>query len=283
LSTALAAALALTEHLLPARLNNGQRVVFVRDAHALLTGHAPRIVEDWELWPYEDKQRLGALLRVRHREEALLHRIERAIHEIFQDPQADDPLRTLYRIGRSERGRALEVVPSHGQAPAEVADRLLALTRRRRPLRTAHGPGWSAVTSRGLVQLAFPEEQSDYTPPRITTAPPADLVVDADELGWQNRDTDLFMEGPAFRERQTALLLSGTIGGGRRPRDPGILPPGRIHLMSAPTGVGKNVFGRGLAIQQAGLGYTTVLVLSDNGDVYGEAATLQDELRALGI
>ncbi|MEU9044428.1 MULTISPECIES: hypothetical protein [unclassified Kitasatospora] len=283
MSTALAAAFALTEHLLPARFRNGQRVVFVRDAHALLTGHAPRIVEDWELWSYEDKQRVGALLRVRRREEALLHHIERTVHEIFQDPQADDPLRALYGVGRSERGRALEMVSAHGQAPADVADRLLAPARRRRSLRTARGSGWSAVTSRGLVQLAFPDEQSEYIPPRITTAPPVDLVLDADELGWQSRDTDLFMEGPAFRDRQIALLLSGTIGGGRRPRDPGILLPGRIHLMSAPTGVGKNVLGRALAIQQAGLGYTTVLVVSDNGDVYGEAATLQAELRALGV
>ncbi|MBC3844565.1 hypothetical protein GXW82_43610 [Streptacidiphilus sp. 4-A2] len=66
------------------------------------------------------------------------------------------------------------------------------------------------------------------------TAPSVELVVDADELGWQGRDTDQFMEGPAFRERQIALLLQGTVGGGRRPLDPvaleGAHPPAeRAH------------------------------------------------------
>ncbi|MEV7929069.1 hypothetical protein [Kitasatospora sp. NPDC088779] len=253
------------------------------DAHVLLTGHAPRIVADWERWPDEDKQRVGALLGTRHRGEALLHHVERAVHGVFHNPEADDPLPALYALGRSERGRALEVVPGHGQDPAEVADRLLAPAGRRRRLRTARGSGWSAPTSRGRVQLAFPEEQGVYRPPQVVTASSVELVVDADELGWQSRDTDQDMEGPAFREKQIALLLQGTVGGGRRPLDPVVLAPGRIHLLSAPPGVGKNVFGRGLAIQQAGLGRTTVLVVSDNGDVYGEAATLRAELRAAGV
>jgi len=282
-SATLAAALALAEHLLPARFRDGRQVVRVADAHVLLTGHAPRIVADWEQWSDEDKQRVGALLGARHRGEALLHHVERAVYDVFHTPDADDPLPALYALGRRERGRALEVVPNHGQDPAEVADRLLAPAGRKRRLRVARGSGWSAATSRGRVQLAFPDEQGVYRPPQVVTAPSVELVVDADELGWQGRDTDQFMEGPAFRERQIALLLQGTVGGGRRPLDPVALEPGRIHLLSAPTGVGKNVFGRGLAIQQAGLGRTTVLVVSDNGDVYGEAATLRAELRAAGV
>ncbi|MFC1428594.1 hypothetical protein ACEZCY_36070 [Streptacidiphilus sp. N1-12] len=253
------------------------------DAHVLLSGHAERVVADWEQWSDQDQRRVGALLGARHRGEALLHHVERAVHDVFHSPDADDPLPTLFALGRSERGRALEVVPGHGQDPAEVADRLLAPAERTRRMRTAHGTGWSAPTSRGRVQLAFPDEQGVYAAPQVVTAPSVELVVDADELGWQGRDTDQFMQGPAFRERQTALLLKGTLGGGRRPVDPVVLAPGRIHLLSAPPGVGKNVFGRALAIQQAALGRTTVLVVSDNGDVYSEAATLRAELRAAGV
>ncbi|MFD5083414.1 hypothetical protein ACFWOG_12345 [Kitasatospora sp. NPDC058406] len=283
MSRALAAALALAEHLLPARFRDGQQVVRVADAHVLLSGHAPRVVAAWEMWPEADKQRLGALLGIRHRGEALLHHVERAVHDVFHTSDVDDPLPSLYALWYSERGRALEVLPVHGQDPADVADRLLTATGRRRALRVASGSGWSAPTSRGRVQLAFPDEQGVYRPPRVVTAPSVDLVVDADELGWQSRDTDEDMEGPAFREKQIALLLRGTIGGGRRPLEPVVLPPGRMHLLSAPPGVGKNVFGRGLAIQQAGMDRTTVLVVSDNGDVYDEAATLQQELRAAGV
>lgn len=283
MSRTLAGALALAEYLLPAWFRDGRQVVRVADAHVLLSGHAPHAVADWEQWSEADKQRLGALLRTRHRGEALLHHVERAVYDVFHTPDADDPLPSLYALGYSERGRALEVLPAHGQDPADVADRLLAPARRRRLLRVASGPGWSAPTSRGRVQLAFPDEQGVYQPPRVVTAPSMDLVVDADELGWQSRDTDQDMKGPAFREKQIALLLRGTIGGGQRPLDPVVLPPGRMHLLSAPPGVGKNVFGRGLAIQQAGLGRTTVLVVSDNGDVYGEAFTLQQELRAAGV
>ncbi|MFE2728039.1 hypothetical protein [Kitasatospora sp. NPDC059327] len=283
MSRTLAAALALAEHLLPARFRDGRQVVRVADAHVLLSGHAPRVAAGWEQWPEADKQRLGALLGTRHRGEALLHHVERAVHDVFHTPDADDPLPALYTLGYSERGRALDVLPAHGQDPSEVADRLLAPTVRRRLLRVASGSGWSAPTSRGRVQLAFPDEQGVYRPPRVVTAPAVDLVVDADELGWQSRDTDQGMKGPAFRERQIALLLRGTVGRGQRPLEPVVLPPGRMHLLSAPPGVGKNVFGRGLAIQQAALERTTVLVVSDNGDVYGEAATLQQELRAAGV
>ncbi|MFD3658119.1 hypothetical protein [Streptomyces sp. NPDC058620] len=283
MSKTLAAAFALAEYLLPARFHDGRQVVRVVDAHALLTGHAPRVVAGWEQWPDVDKKRIGALLGARHRGEALLHHVERTVHAVFHSAEMDDPLLALYTLGRSERGRAVEVAPIHGQDPAGVADRLLLPARRDRQLRTASGAGWSAPTSRGRVQLAFPDEQGVHTPPRVVTAPAMELVIDADELGWQSRDTDQFLEGPAFRERQIALLLGGTMGGGQQPRDAVVLPPGRIHLLSAPPGVGKNVFGRALAVQQAALGRTTLLVVSDNGDVYGEAATLGTELRALGI
>ncbi|MFF2619708.1 hypothetical protein [Kitasatospora sp. NPDC058046] len=283
MSRTLAAAVALAEYLLPSRFRDGRQVVRVADAHVLLTGHAARVVAGWEQWPEADKQRLGALLGARHRGEALLHHAERAVHDAFHTPNADDPLPALYTLGHSERGRAFEVLPAHGQDPSDVADRLLAPARRRRVLRVASGSGWSAPTSRGRVQLAFPDEQGVYKPPRVVTAPSVELVVDADELGWQSRDTDQDMKGPAFREKQIALLLRGTIGGGQRPLEPVVLPPGRMHLLSAPPGVGKNVFGRGLAIQQADLGRTTVLVVSDNGDVYSEASTLQRELRAAGV
>ncbi|MBC3844564.1 hypothetical protein GXW82_43605 [Streptacidiphilus sp. 4-A2] len=121
MSATLAAALALAEHLLPARFRDGRQVVRVADAHVLLTGHAPRIVADWEQWSDEDKQRVGALLGARHRGEALLHHVERAVYDVFHTPDADDPLPALYALGRRERGRALEVVPNHGQDPAEVA------------------------------------------------------------------------------------------------------------------------------------------------------------------
>ncbi|MEW2127951.1 hypothetical protein AB0891_30005 [Streptomyces sp. NPDC007259] len=283
MSRTLAGALALAEYLLPARFRDGRQVVRVADAHVLLSGHTPRVVAGWEQWSETDKQRLGALLSTRHRGEALLHHIERTVYSVFQTPDADDPLPALYALGYHERGRALEVLPVHGQAPSDVADRLLVPAMPRKLLRVASGSGWSAATSRGRVQLAFPDEQGVYKPPQVVTAPSVELVVDADELGWQSRDTDQGMKGPAFRERQIALLLRGTIGGGQRPLEPVVLAPGRTHLLSAPPGVGKNVFGRGLAIQQAGLGRTTVLLVSDNGDVYGEASTFQQELRAAGV
>ncbi|MCX4775015.1 hypothetical protein [Streptomyces sp. NBC_01285] len=212
MSRTLAGALALAEYLLPARFRDGRQVVRVADAHVLLSGHAPRVVAGWAQWSEADKQRLGALLGTRHRGEALLHHVERTVYDVFHTPDADDPLPALYALGYHERGRAFEVLPAHGQDPSDVAERLLAPARRRRLLRVASGSDWSAPTSRGRAQLAFPDEQGVYRPPQVVTAPAVELVVDADELGWQSRDTDQDMKGPAFREKQIALLLRGKNG-----------------------------------------------------------------------
>ncbi|MEU3316909.1 hypothetical protein ABZ743_30070 [Streptomyces sp. NPDC006662] len=159
--------------------------------------------------------------------------MERTVYEVLHTPEVDEPLPALYALGYSERGRALEVLSAHGQDPSDVAERLLAPTRRGRMLRVASGSGWSAPTSHGRAQLAFPDEQGVYRPPQVVTAPSVELVVDADELGRQSRDTGQGMKGPAFREKQLALLLRGTIGGGQRPVEPVVLPPGRM-LASRP-------------------------------------------------
>ncbi|TWD17707.1 hypothetical protein FB570_111320 [Streptomyces sp. T12] len=128
MSRTLAGALALAD-LLPARFRDGRQVVHVADAHVLLSGHAPRAVAGWEQWSEADKQRLGAVLGARHRGEALLQHVERTVYNVFHAPDADDPLPALYALGHSERGRAFEVLPTHGQDPSGVAERLLTPTR----------------------------------------------------------------------------------------------------------------------------------------------------------
>ncbi|MFH0246220.1 hypothetical protein ACGRHY_28235 [Streptomyces sp. HK10] len=284
MSRVLAAALALAEHYFPAKDTAGRAVVRLADAHVLLSGQAARVWPRWDRLPYDEQQRLGRLVAQRSRGEADLASLQRRVRKGF-DQQWDDPVVHRYAPGAREDGRMLEVHPRHGQHPLTSADRLLVPEERKVRIEMAAGGGWVAASPRGPIQLAFDTAGAGYVPPVVTTADATGPIpLDPNVLGWLTRTTDAAMEGPAFREHQVGLLLSGTMGTGTKvPQSSVRMNPGPMRHLSAPTGVGKNVFARAQATQLARQGHTVALLVSDNADVFAEVATLRRELTALRL
>ncbi|MEB8342566.1 hypothetical protein [Streptomyces endophyticus] len=284
MSRALGAALALTEHYFPAQDAEGRTVVRIEDAHVLLSGQAAHVWPQWEHLTYAEQQRIGRLVAQRSRRDADLASLQRRVRKGF-DQGWDDPVVHRYAPGAREDWRMTTVYPRHGQRPLESADRLLVPEQRPVRIEVATGGPWSAASPRGPVQLGFEDGPVDYAPPRVTTVDATGPIpVDPDLLGWLTRAADDAMEGAAFREHQVGLLLSGTMGSGKMP-PPSAVPmaPGPLRHLSAPTGVGKNVFARAQAKQLARDGHTVALLVSDNADVFGEVATLRRELKALQL
>ncbi|MFD8384956.1 hypothetical protein ACFV2X_41645 [Streptomyces sp. NPDC059679] len=284
MSRVLGAALALAEHYFPAKDAEGRTVVRIEDAHVLLSGQAARIWPEWDGLAYEEQQRIGRLVAQRSRGEADLASLQRRVRKGF-DQQWEDPVVQRYAPGARAGGRMVEVYPRHGQHPLESADRLLVPEQRKGRIEVATGGTWVAASPRGPVQLAFETGKVDYAPPIVTTVDATGPIpIDPNLLGWLTRAADNAMKGPAFREHQVGLLLSGTMGSGKEPPHSAVLmDPGLMRHLSAPTGVGKNVFARAQAKQLARDGHTVALLVSDNADVFGEVATLRRELAALQL
>ncbi|MFF5556953.1 hypothetical protein [[Kitasatospora] papulosa] len=284
MSRVLAAALALAEQYFPAKDAEGRAVVRIEDAHVLLSGQVAQVWPQWDHLPYEEQQRIGRVVAQRSRAEADLSSLQRRVRKGF-DQQWEDPVVHRYAPGARDGWRMVEVYPRHGQNPLDSADRLLELEERPVRVEVATGGGWVAASRRGPVQLAFDKLKVGYAPPVVTTVDvTGPISVDTNLLGWLTRKTDEAMEGPAFREHQVGLLLSGTMGSGTQlPTSAVLMDPGPMRHLSAPTGVGKNVFARAQAKQLAREGKTVALLVSDNNDVFGEVETLRRELKALKL
>ena len=284
MSRVMAAALAMAEHYFPAQDSAGRAVVRIEDAHVLLSGQAPQVWPQWDRLPYAEQQRIGRLVAQRSRAEADLTSLQRRIRKGF-DQQWEDPVVQRYAAGAREDWRMVEVYPRHGQDALASADRLLTPEQREVHIDVASGGGWVAASPRGPVQLAFEAIDVAYVPPVVTTVDATGPIpVDPQVLGWLTRAVDDGMEGPAFREHQVGLLLSGTMGSGLEvPQSAVLMEPGRMRHLSAPTGVGKNVFARAQAKQMARAGHTVALLVSDNNDVFTEVAILRQELKALNL
>ncbi|MDX2403899.1 hypothetical protein NJO91_12260 [Streptomyces microflavus] len=283
MSRTLAAALALAEHYFPAKDDEGRAVVRLEDAHVLMSGQLAHVWPEWDSLTNPEQQRIGRLVAQRSRGEADLTSVQRRVRKCF-DQQWEDPVFHRYTAGARDGWRMVEVYPRHGQDPLESADRLLVPTDREVQIRVASGGGWVATSSHGPLQLAFETSAVPYNPPVITTVDATGPIpINSNVLGWLTRKTDTGMGGDPFRERQVGLLLSGTMGGGKLPQSAVLMNPGLMRHLSAPTGVGKNVFARAQAKQLARDGYTVTLLVSDNADVFGEVATLRRELAALSL
>ncbi|MGW2183769.1 hypothetical protein ACWCXX_38380 [Streptomyces sp. NPDC001732] len=284
MSRVLAAALALAEFYFPAKDADGQAVVRIEDAHVLLSGQAAQAWPEWDRLLYDEQQRIGRLVAQRSRSEADLSSLQRRVRKGF-DQQWEDPVVHRYAPGAREGWRMTAVYPRHGQHPLDSADRLLVPDERETRIEIAAGGGWVAASPRGPVQLAFDAADVAYNPPMITTVDATGPIpIDPNVLGWLTRAADEAMPPPAFREHQVGLLLSGTMGSGKElPQSAVLMDPGRMRHLSAPTGVGKNVFARAQAKQMARDGHTVALLVSDNTDVFAEVATLRRELKALKL
>ncbi|MGW6393066.1 hypothetical protein ACWFR1_21735 [Streptomyces sp. NPDC055103] len=284
----LVAALALAEHYFPTKDDESSAfVVDLGQAAGLLSGRFPAAWRGWPSLPYADKQRVGRMLRHRAPELASYSRMREQVAELLAHDD-DNLIKACYRTGQMDAsGRLLTLVPVHGQAPLEVADRALDQAERAQrgaaKVRVAGNGRWQASLGGRAIQVDFTAEgKPRYDPPQFTTqAACLDLMVDLDALLLTASLMDSILPGPAYRHRQLHVLLTVAMGYREGGHCTVNLRAGALLHLSAPTGAGKNVLAEVLSVHLAVRGHTVTFVVGENDDVYVEAAIIDKALAKL--
>ncbi len=270
-------ACAFAEALFPATDASGRTVASLDQAHVIAAGRLD-LWDGWASQPARVHRLIGRFLRIRHNELGSRRRFMQAARDLAHRPDSayaapsEVPLREVRQL-----------VPRHGQQPLDLAERLIAEAeakhlQNRRPLPVATSGRWSfGPRSQSIVE--FP----DLGTPRATTlvvntAPSLESVtvamVDlfdlADELDaagggspWQRR----VLEGLCKGLKNTDDIAVSEL----------LLRAGRIQLLNAPTGVGKSVLTRLLAIHLARRGVPVVIVVGTINEAQNAAETIQEQ------
>lgn len=284
----LVAALALAEHYFPTKDEEASAfVVDLGQAAGLLSGRFPAAWRGWASLLYPEKQRVGRMLRHRTPELASYSRMREQVAELLTSDD-DNLIKACYRPGEVDTsGRLLTLVPIHGQAPLEVADRALDQAERAQrgsaKVRVAGNGRWQASLGGRAIQVDFTADgKPRYDPPQFTTkAACLDLMVDLDALLLTASLMDSTVDGPAYRHRQVLVLLTAAMGYRKGGHCRVSLRAGALLHLSAPTGAGRNVLAQVLCVHLALLGHTVVFVAGENDDVHVEAAIIDEVLNRL--
>lgn len=290
-------ACAFSEEFFGFRGANGRTVVPLDQAGLIASGR----LDLWSDWPDqpEDTQRLvGQFLRLRHNELGSPRRFLEAARKLRHDQNSP------YEVPDEVPDNAVTyVIARHGQHPLDLAERLLEeaeakYLQSRRPLPVA-GPGRWSFGWRGesTVELPISVHGATVAPVVLDTAgkvdsvkvSPADLKALANHLAkasgtspWQcGIIEELFDKLRDVEDLPVTELL---------------LRAGGIRLLNAPTGVGKSVLTRLLAVHLARQGIPVAIVVGTIHEALTTAekiaqeednarrltADIEDDLAALG-
>lgn len=274
---------AFSEAFFAIRDDDGGVRVPLRQAHVFAAGR----VDLWDGWctqPPAVKQLVGRFLRLRHNELASHNRFFAAARRQFT--AADAPYALPAGVPSYE---AADVVPMHGQEPLEFAAQLLDVMEEIREgkqvLLESAAPGtWSfGWQGRSTVELPVrPGHGNSPVPlPAVTTAPPlGEIKISRQVLEDLARELDN-ATGQPWRHGIIRQLLAGL-------RDSEDLPvaelmgrAGQLHVLNAPTGVGKSVVNRLLAIHLARARIKVCLAGTNINEALNISAGIKADLRAL--
>lgn len=249
------------------------------DAAALI---AAGLVHRWYGWPAQSadiRQLMGRFLRVRPNEIGAPRRFAAAVRAMCEDP--DSPYRTAEG--------APAVVARHGRRPLELVSHLLddaevKYAQGRTPLPVAGEGRWQfGWRGESVVDLPSWVNGVVVDPIIVSTSPAVSRVrADREEL----RKLAQRIAGKHRKEPWQAEILDGLFAGlqdseGAAVREL-LLEPGEIRLLNAPTGVGKSVLMRLLAIHLADAGVPIVLVVGNVNEAVETAEKINEDLRVLG-
>ncbi|MDT0300607.1 DEAD/DEAH box helicase family protein [Streptomonospora wellingtoniae] len=270
-------ACALGEALFATRREDGTVAISIEQAHIFAAGRMD-LWEDWPKQPEPVPELVGRFLRIRHNDLGAPKRFREAVLSMAQSP--DSPFHEEQVVDHPESSH---VVAVHGQPPLELAESLLvqaeghhAASRRPLPLAPAGtwGFGWEQLST---VDIPDPWEQSTATPPALTTAPALDtLTVAADDLRVFLERSLTTQDGSLWQAEVLHTLLKQLRDHSGAPVAQITLTSGSLRLLNAPTGVGKSVFTRALALYLADQGITVAIAVG----TINEALTTEDKIRA---
>ncbi|WP_018687001.1 hypothetical protein [Actinokineospora enzanensis] len=254
------------------------------DAAALIASGRLDLWHDWAAQPESTRRLVGRFLRVRPNEIGATRRFVEAVRGLHED--ADGP----YTVPEGVDGHAVTVVARHGQRPLDLAARLVdeaeaRYARTRRPLPVA-GPGRWTFGWRGqsVVELPMTVAGAEVEPIELHTTPPVrDLTVTPARL----RRLAAKVAERNGEDPWQVRVLDGLFAGLRDDTDLPVrellLRPGGIRLLNAPTGVGKSVLIRVLALHLAECGIPVAIVVGTINEAMNTADKLTQDLLALGM
>ncbi|MCP2241321.1 hypothetical protein [Lentzea aerocolonigenes] len=257
---------------------DGCRAVPV-DAAALI---AAGLVHRWHGWSAQSadiRQLMGRFLRVRPNEIGAPRRFHAAVRLMCADP--DSPYRT-------DDGSPV-VMARHGQRPLELVARLLddaevKYAQGRTPVPVA-GEGRWQFGWRGESVVDLPAWVNDVTidPVVVATASAVkDVPVAREQLRQLAQRITEWHKHEPWRVERLDELFKGLQDNEGAAVTKLFLEPGGIRLLNAPTGVGKSVLMRLLALQLADDGVPVVLVVGKVNEAVETAEKINEDLPVLG-
>lgn len=276
-------ACAFSEAFFAVRHDNDGVQVPLEQAHVFAAGR----VDLWDGWYSQSpavKQLVGRFLRLRHNELAAQNRFFAAARRQFTAADASYALPAgvpLYE--------AIDIVPMHGQEPlafaAQILDDMEEIQEGKRVLLETAAPGaWSfGWQGQSTVELPVQPGSQNSPPglPVVMTAPPlGEIKISRQELEDLARELDQ-AAGQSWRHGIIHRLLAGLRDSEDLPVGELMARAGRLHILNAPTGVGKSVLNRLLAIQLARAGIRVCLVGTNINEALHSSADMQADLSVL--
>lgn len=276
-------ACAFSEAFFATRDGDNRVQVPLEQAHAFAAGR----VDLWDSWysrPSAVKQLVGRFLRLRHNELASYNRFFAAARRQFT--AADAPYAIPAGVPSYE---AADVVPMHGQEPLEFAaqtlDDMEEIQEGKQVLLETAAPGTWSFGWQGRSTVELPDQPGNRNPPpalpAVATAPPhREIKVSHQELEDLARELD-HATGQFWRHGIIRKLLAGLRDSEGLPVGELIARAGQLHIMNAPTGVGKSVINRLLAIHLARAGIRVCLVGTNINEALNNSADIRADLSVL--
>lgn len=271
-------ACAFSEAFFGFRDTDGRTMVPLDQAQVFASGRMD-LWADWETQSAEVHRLVGRFLRLRHNDLGSPRRFLDAAHRLGQDP--DSPYAAPEDVPSRD---VTHLLARHGQDPLDLAQRLLdeaeaKYRQARKPLPVATQGRWS-FGWKGQSVVDLPETIADnaVSPVVLNTTPQldsikitkSDLLSLATELAdgsqkslWQHQIIqELFEALKDIHDLPISELL---------------LNAGRLRLLNAPTGVGKSVLTRLLAIYLARQGIPVAIVVGNINESLATAERIQAE------
>lgn len=276
-------ACAFSEAFFASRDETGTVRVPLDQAHVFASGRVD-LWDGWDSQPSAVKQLVGRFLRLRHNELASQNAFLAAARRQFTT--ADAPYALPPGVPSYE---AADVVPLHGQEPLTFAEQLLddmeaIQAGKRVPVAAATPGAWSfGWQGRSTVELpVLPGTRNGQSaPPAVTTAPAVgEIKVTRQELEELARELD-DAKGQSWRQEVVRGLLAGLRDSEDLPVGELTARAGRLHILNAPTGVGKTVLNRLLAIHLARAGIRVCLVGTNINEALNSEADMRADLSVL--
>ncbi|WP_206540809.1 hypothetical protein [Nocardiopsis potens] len=254
-------ACAFSQAMFARRSADGAVEVPLGQAHVFAAGR----MDLWDTWP-EQPERLtclvGRFLRIRHNDLAAAKRFREAAAEMACAPESP-----FQATGETREGAAV-LLAVHGQDPLDLAELLIEEAEEehasaRRPFPAA-APGTWEFGGRERSVVEIPEQWADSPVepiPLATASPMGTFTVSTSELraflgrmigkseqrSWQPGVLEKLLENLKDRSDEKVAEID--------------LAAGTLRLLNAPTGVGKSVLTRVLALYLASKGITVAIAV----------------------